>query len=330
VLLTLAACGESFAPASVVDDLRVVAARVEVEGKAPRANPDPGDRITITNLVIDRGYEPGSENTLSPPPLQWSLVACVPAPSLLSIPLCDTVIPCEGCEATPPADPLAVPVVSFTVPGAEELDATEATQVVLQGAVCAEGAPAGLDAILAFVTGESDVLNPCQNPENQGRFISVQVPIETDPDNPNDNPEIENVTIAGGAWPPPFDQGVPRDFPNAQCADFLDPAFEVIRAGSPPVLIELAATPESFQTFVEDDMGERVEATEEMQVSWLADGGGFEFSFGFIALPATSVTIQWAPPAFANPQGTLVRFTFPMRDGRGGVDWVERGLCILP
>ena len=44
-----------------------------------------------------------------------------------------------------------------------------------------------------------------------------------------------------------------------------------------------------------------------------------------------AVLTQWRPlPARLPRTGELVRFTFVIRDGRGGTDWVERGLCVLP
>lgn len=326
-LCVLAACSESFLPPSAVVDLRVVGALVEIDGKPDRANPDPGDTIQVSNIVIDRGHPASSEiPPLSPPPLQWSLVACVPQPSVLPLPPCGSVIPCEGCEATPPVDPLALPVVRFQVPSEEELEAAEATFVLLQGAICANGAPAGLDAIISFVTGETDVLDPCEDPNEEGRFISVQILIEQNSANPNLNPVIADVTLNGRPWPPPFDQGVPRDIPDTGCASFADDPSVLPRAGDPVSLIQLTATSDSFQQFEVGDMF----VTEEMQVSWLGDGGGFEFSFSFITDPARSVQIQWAPPNFVDLGGALVRFNFLMRDGRGGLAWVDRGLCVLP
>ena len=327
-LCLVAACADNFLPASAVVDLRVVGALVEVEGKPGRANPDPGDTIQVSNLVIDRGFPPTTEpSPLSPPPLQWSLVACVPEPSVLALPICRNVLPCEGCVATPPEDPLAFPIVRFQVPSAAELKAAGATSVVLQGAICANGPPAAIDAIIRFVTGETDVLDPCEDPNNEGRFISVEILIEDQSDNakPNLNPIIADVTLDSEPWPPPFDQGVPRDFPDSGCAGFVDENM-ALRAGGPVSIIELTATSDSFQQYLVNDMF----VTEEMQVSWLADGGGFEFSFSFITDPARTAPILWAPPGFASPGGRVVRFNFLLRDGRGGIDWVDRGLCVLP
>lgn len=328
-LLLIGACAESFLPASAVVDLRVIGALVEIEGKPGRANPDPGDMVQVSNLVIDRGLpptEPPEPPPLSPPPLQWRLVACIPAASVLAIPICQNVIPCEGCEQTPPDDPLALPIVRFQIPSAGELDAAEATRVVLQGVICANGEPAELDAIIRFVTGEIDVLEPCKDPDDEGRFISVEILIEEEPENPNFNPAIADVTLNGDPWPPPFDQGVPRDQSDTDCVDLVDDPSVLPQADGSISIIELSATNDSFQQYVDDDMF----ITEEIQVSWLADGGAFESSFSFIADPARSAAIQWALPNFPPATGSVVRFNFVIRDGRGGIDRVERGLCVIP
>ena len=325
-VLLVAACAESFLPASAVVDLRVIGARVDVEGNPGRANPVPGDVIQVSNIVIDRGFPPTEPPPLSPAPLQWRLVACIPAVSMREEPICRTQISCEGCIETPPADPFAFPVVRFQVPSADALNAAEASSVVLQGAICANGEPADLDAILRVATGEIQTLEPCQDPEDEGRFITAEIPIETQPENPNLNPIIESVTLNGEPWPPPFDTGVPRDQPESGCVDLVADPSVLPRADGSISIIELEATNPSFQQYVVDD----VFITEEMQVSWLGDGGAFEDSFSFITDPARSATIQWAPPGFPPPSGRVVRFNFVIRDGRGGLDRAERGLCLVP
>ncbi|UCH28769.1 MAG: hypothetical protein JSV06_10885, partial [Myxococcales bacterium] len=192
-------------------------------------------------------------------------------------------------------------------------------------------------AILRFLMGESDDLIPCEGPPKilgvpvQGRFVAVSIGIEDDPADPNVHPELQNVLLNGATWPPPYDQGVPRTAPRTGCAADLEGLTEEERmahprAGDQSSIIDLSVTSRSLQTFMVGDM----EVTEEIQVSWLADGGGFERTFSFITDPATSVLTQWKPFGSASENGELVRFNLVIRDGRGGSDWVERGLCILP
>lgn len=339
-LLLLAACGEMFDAPSAITDFRVVGAKVQVEGDPARANPSADEAVRVSLLSIDEGApadDASSEPTFTPGLLQWALIPCVPLPVTIGPPLCGPPIePCDGCIATPPADPLAVPIVQFSVPSQDDLDDAEAGSVLLQGIVCSNGTPSQ-DAVVRFLMGESDDLQPCEGPplqENrpvEGRFVAVTIPIEEDTSDPNLNPELLSIILNGGVWPPPYDQGVPRDAPSTGCATDLaalppEQRDAHPRAGDDPSTINLAVTQDSVQTFMVDDQ----EVTEEIQVSWLADGGGFEASFSFITDPARSVLTNWKPFDDVPDGGRLVRFTFVVRDGRGGADWAERGLCIRP
>jgi hypothetical protein len=227
-------------------------------------------------------------------------------------------------------DPFLIPIVQFQVPSEAELDSAQATSVLVQGAICADSPPAQ-EAILRFLLGDTDDLNPCEDPDAEGRFVSISIPIEVTPDNPNLNPVISTVVLNGRAWPPPYDQEVPRTAPRTGCLADLDGLTEQERAahpvaGSPASSIQLGVTGDSLQPYMVGDMT----LVEEMQVSWLTDAGDFERTFSFITDPARSVLTQWQPFADAAPDGSLVRFNFVIRDGRGGTDWVERGLCVLP
>ena len=330
-LCLVVACSESFLPAWAVTDLRAVAALVEVEGKPDRARPDPGDGVRISILVVDQGAPPSDDPgvpALTPPTLWWSFIACIPQPTLIGPPICrDLIQPCNGCVGTPPDYPVEM---GFAVPSEAELEAAGATQVLLQGAICANGPPAQ-DAILRFIIGETDDLNACEDPNNEGRFVSVSIPIEVTPDDPNLNPAISTITLNGRAWPPPYDDIVPRTAPRTGCKADLDGLTNEERmahplAGTPASSINLHVTPDSLQPYAVGDMT----LTEEIQVSWLVDGGDLERTFSFITDPARSVLTHWQSFPDAPEDGLLVRFNFVIRDGRGGTDWVERGLCVLP
>ena len=333
-LVLAVACSESFLPAWGVTDLRVVGARVEVDGKPGRARPDPGDTVQVSLLVIDQGAPPSDVPeipALTPGLLEWSFVACVPAPTLVGAPICQRpIMPCDGCDATPPADQFATPVLRFQVPSEAELEAAGATSVVVQGAVCVDGPPA-TEAILRFILGETDDLNPCEDPTNEGRFVSIVIPIEPTPEDPNLHPELQTIDLNGRTWPPPYDQGVPRTAPRTGCRADLDGLTDEERAahplaGSDPSTMNLRVTQDSLQSYLVGDLS----VTEEIQVSWLTDDGDLERTFSFVTDPARSVLTQWQPFPSAPPNGILVRLTFVIRDGRGGTDWVERGLCVLP
>ena len=350
-LLCLAlACSESFAPASFVSNLRVVGARVEADGQAERARPEPGDEVEVSLLVIDQGAQPKMP-TLTPALLQWTLDACIPQPTSIGVPICGPGIePCDGCEGTPPQDPLDFPVVRFQVPSATKLEDAQADSVLLQGIVCIHGVPSG-EAIKRLLLGETNELEPCEAeppppdqegplppppPDPEGRVVNVQIPIESTPEDPNLNPEISDVRLNGMSWPPPYDKSVPRSALREGCLESLTPEQLPLHpiAGSPSSEIKLTVPLESLQSYMVGDRSLR----EELQVSWLADGGSLERTFSFITASEDSsespdpALTNWRPFADvpAGGGGVLVRFNFVIRDGRGGTDWVERGLCVRP
>jgi len=330
LLCFAAACSESFLPASAVINLRVVGARIDVQGARGRANPGPGDDVQASILVIDEGGTPS---------LTWFFLACVPTATRIGVPICGTLNDgCDGCVGPQPGDPLALPVIGFQVPSQEVLDAAEAREVLLQGVVCGEGSPSR-EAIEGLTSGETEDLFLCEGPNGEpiklpeplvaGRLVTVQIPIERDPEDPNLNPEILNdILLNESAWPPPYAEGVPRDEPSTGCLDGLSAAVraQLPVAGDPPLPIDFGVTDESLQTFTIEGQ----EFTEEIQVSWLADRGGFEVAFSFITQRPAVIRTQWRPPSDAPSDGRLVRFNFVVRDGRGGLDRVERGLCVRP
>ncbi len=339
------ACSDSFLAPWAVTDLRVVAAVVEVDGEPGRANPEPGDGVEVSLRVVDKGSPPSDFAeipALTPEPLEWLFAACLPLPTLIGAPICADpralIEPCQGCVGTPPADPFAFPVMRFQVPSESEVEQAQATSVLLQGVVCVNGVPS-TDAIQRFLAGETDDLEPCvprpdpgrEDEPPEGRFVVVQIPLESDPSDPNSNPEIDQVRYEGTAWPPPYHEGVPRTAPRTGCrADLeaLTPEEQAMHpvAGSGASDIRLQVTRASLQTYAVDD----TTTTEEIQITWLTDGGALVQTFSFINSPAIDSLTQWTAPTEVPEDGQLVRFNFVIRDGRGGTDWVDRGLCVLP
>ena len=81
--LVFAGCGPTFDPASLINDTRVVGARIEVEGAPDRASPKPGETANVTWLVTSPDTTPS---------LGWTFAVCTPAtgkssPACLQAPL---------------------------------------------------------------------------------------------------------------------------------------------------------------------------------------------------------------------------------------------------
>jgi hypothetical protein len=71
---------------------------------------------------------------------------------------------------------------------------------------------------------------------------------------------------------------------------------------------------------------------EGLQVTHFSTAGELDSAFSAVAGDAAlaPASAQWIAPVTAPPEGLLVRFFFVARDLRGGADWLERGVCVVP
>src|SRR6187431_1822121 len=81
VLLALSsvACDDALTRVDLMANLRVLGARVEVDGEPGRASPAPGESAAVRWLVADRRPEP---------PLGWAFSVCAAAPPGGNLPAC--------------------------------------------------------------------------------------------------------------------------------------------------------------------------------------------------------------------------------------------------
>ena len=185
-------CGDALDPAWFVNNLRAVAARVEVQGDPEQARPLPEQTIAVTQHVIARGPKPS---------ISWSFRACVPEFTVFALPGCElgnTILPCFGCElrsALAPIDPVSI----LTVPSTPLLFGQN--EVILKGAIC-RGQVVEQSILDAWIDLEVENINPCANPEDEGRLIVVGISVRQVDDSVNMNPVINAVTFNGtdDAW----------------------------------------------------------------------------------------------------------------------------------
>ena len=160
LLAPLTHCGDPLKPVYLVNEPRVLAARIEVSDEPERAAPAPGERVSVRFLV--GAAEPD-------PVLGWALFACMAAPPSAGLP---------GCAEPPFAsalnEPFATqPVFDFDVPTEPKQDALLVYGVICPGASaraeleppgCESGA--GLRISLDFpLAGTEPNLNPNIAPE---------------------------------------------------------------------------------------------------------------------------------------------------------------------
>jgi len=289
-LLCLSACGEDLPSGALLERPRVLGVRVEVEGEPQRAAPRAGETFELRWLLA------------APEPVEWSaaLVLCGAAPNQTGVPSC------AGAPfATLATDaPTATPTFTARVPD----PAPE--QIVLIGTLTAEA----------------------HEPET----VLFVFPVAAQDDPPNQHPTLgdERITIDDRPW------NVPETPPpSTGCASAPDTdAFPHVAARDEesPSLVELSIAPEDREPYREIVFGEGptvVDAREEITVSHIASGGRLARLQSIVFDDdASRVRVEWQHPSSDTlpNDGLTVSFIFVARDGRGGMDWVERSLCVTP
>ena len=306
--LVLAACGPALSPEAHIERPRVIAGRVSAASDPGRVTLLPGERALVDFLIA----RPTTDAEVP----SATFTACV-----LRTPSSPNVV--AECEGAPfasqtmdaPGDSLRV---LFDVP-------TDATETIgLQIATCT-----GARAILS----PSGTSARCDGP---GRvdLARLSVTIATDATHANHAPRLADDAqwIDDVPWAAP-----PDDRAAVGCAD--GPLPRVSRSGG-AVTMRFGTSVdarESFDAFDAD--GRPIVARERLALTLFTTLG--ESS----ALPRidddaelTSET-TWTPPGddaldeaqrASLAEGLLVRTWLVVRDLRGGTDWIERDLCLVP
>jgi hypothetical protein len=290
--LGAAACGPTFDPPSLIEKTRVLGARVEVAGAPERAMPRPGEEVAVTWLLA---------TPAAPPDGGWLFALCAPAPGG------------KGCAG----DPLAIfsgrehpPRLSFTAPAAGAPGSRGG--VLLLGRICAGAEP----VLAARAEGIA-----CAGGAD-GTTVSLPIPIAAG-DETNHNPTADGpVSIGGQVW----------------AAGDGDPCVEGPRvpAGGRAQVISFLARGDDRETYtaLAGDPPVPTRKREALQLSRFATAGELDGTFGFVdgadARPETTLDVKWTPPDpedLPRPEQS-VTFTFVVRDGRGGLAWTTRRLCV--
>jgi hypothetical protein len=166
------ACDDALTRVDLVANLRVLGARVEVEGDPDRASPAPGETASIRWLVADPRPDPA---------LGWAFAICEAAPPGGNLPSCG-------------ADPFVTAAADVPVTGEPRIDFTVPSETVAQalavfGVVCPDSEP-------TFDDGEFDCAGP------GGRLVSLDFGLETATSS-NRNPVLvpDALTLDGTSVP---------------------------------------------------------------------------------------------------------------------------------
>lgn len=284
-------CSDPLKPLELIEDLRVLGARVEVEGAPARANPRPGERATVRWLVA---------SPLVAPVLGWSLEACFSGEDEGAIPSCGGP---AFASASAPTPITGEPALAFEITADAPVDA----RVVVRGAVCPDG-----DA------GPASGGAPCAASELGTRVVASFALARADAE--NTNPELEDDSLSFDGAPLSevdlISDGACERLPQVRAGSGHQLGLRVDEADRDPLMPETDLDP----------------SRESLQVAHFATAGELEdaFSVSNGAMPAGVVPVTWQAPESAAAAGSLVRFFFVARDLRGGSDWLERAVCVVP
>lgn len=295
-LAACSACGD-FDPGSLVQDHRVLGARVEVASAPELSSPQPAQRVHV------RWY------TLAPrdePALRSQFVACLVVPN----------------EATPcsrgPLTELSLEGSAFDLDVPAEAALAGARSIAVRGVICDRGTPGTLP----------DGQPGCTGPNAHGAGVTLTIPLRANGAAQNHNPSFEGSSIRLGGQPLGEESG---DEDPDECAGS---ALPKLKADGKKYALELRLGPGQRELYVDADG--RADVREELQVSHFVSEGELERQHAFVEAFDDSAEPElrqrWtAPERDQVPAGgRLVRFAFALRDLRGGFAFVRRAACALP
>jgi hypothetical protein len=194
----------------------------------------------------------------------------------------------------------AAPTIDFVAPA----DATGDERLAVLGAVCRAGSALSSDSGLACSDGST------------AQAFTLDFALD-DGNHPNTNPTFASVTFDG-------DELAPDTGDSTDCA-----TLPSVPAG---------ATEHGIRVALADgarDPLERVNGADPTQesllISYFVTHGGLDHAWSAIesTAPVANGAVTWTGPAHVDGP-LLSRFIFVVRDGRGGSDFTERRVCIVP
>jgi hypothetical protein len=314
----LVGCGEQLDPASLLNQTRPVGVLFSVAGTPESTRPAAEDTLDVTLLMAHAAEEL---------PVSYFAIFCVPAPSTVGVPFCafddagDPIL-VGGIHAA--NDVVGDPSFALAIPSEAELDALGVeSSLLMLGAFC-QGRIASITSLANLFDADTTNVSPCSDPEDDGALLTTQVTLLRGDTQPNANPGIASLTLAGESW-----DSVPSGTDTA--TGCMGQGLPEARQGDEPITIILRATGTSRESYDALVDGELTPVRESLQVTSLATAGEMQRTFTFIDDERDVVDVEWLPPTEGTPlDGERVRFEFVMRDGRGGLARVRRQLCLLP
>ncbi len=206
-------------------------------------------------------------------------------------------------------------VLEVPVPDAALLGGARSFPLV--GQICSNGTP-------RFSMG--DAAPTCSEGSTRATSFLATISLAREGMAPNRHPALAEdfATLAEERWDAPVEA-----LPATGCAAL---------AGTPALpLVTASETAQRLLLRVADAEREDVARTdgsaakETVTLSQFTSAGSLKRQFSvFEGDAAPDAEVEWTPDLPADPEGTLVRFWFVARDGRGGTAFTTRAVCVVP
>ncbi|HYQ28481.1 MAG TPA: hypothetical protein VER04_14725 [Polyangiaceae bacterium] len=290
--LCSAGCDDSLKSVSSIEETRVLGARVEVEADPNRSSPQPGEAASLSFFVAAPS---------AAPQISYSLSLCAAQLTNTGFPPCASA-PFASTVQAEPAN--AAARLDFRVPEDVALESTP--HAFASGLICPDSSlNLGADGAWSCDWGSG-----------------TRVAFEFDlggPQHSNLSPSfgVNALLLDGEPWPPSS---------AASCDSGSLP--QVVTKTRHALRIDLEDS--SFELLTREtslDPGR-----ETLLVSPFVDAG--QLDHGFLSLsadtPSEQRRVSWDAPALQGAEPRLVHFYFVVRDARGGQDFTNRALCVVP
>jgi hypothetical protein len=277
---------------SLIEETRVLGARVEVDQDPSRSSPRPGERASLRFFVAAPDGEPN---------FSYASSVCAVRPVNNGFPSCDGSPFAARVEVDPSG---AGAGLEFQVP--EELDPELTPHGFASGMLCpnsslkvgADGAPTCLMATGIEVAFEFALGGPEQSNQNPTFDVSA-------------------LSLDGEPW-----------LASTELSCEGDSLPRVASKSRHVIRIDLADS--DFEVLAQSTSLDP--ARETLLVSPFSNAGKLDHGFLALNAdtPSEQRRVSWDAPSNADDSVNLVRFYFVVRDARGGQDFAQRALCVEP
>jgi len=287
-----AGCDDSLKNVSLIEETRVLGARVESDSDPAQASPLPGEHASLRFFVVAPSGAPSFSYTVS---------LCSVGLSNFGFP------PCTG-DPFASAQQIAAGTgdarLDFVVP--EQVDLQATPHAFARGLICPDSA----------LNVAADGSSSCTS--GSGKEVAFEFPLGGTEDS-NRNPSFtdDGLQLDGEPWLANAEPSCEAESSPRVSAS----SAHAIRVTFPDADFEELTQPTSVDP-----------ARETLLVSPFASAGKLDHGFISLSAdtPPEERRVSWVAPALPDGSPTLVRFYFVVRDARSGEDFATRALCVVP